>query len=101
MDGRCLASLYQRVLWMADDGGPGEHQPRIGGGPHVVRSPMPGIFNQERLVNGGISSTTMWHECVQYFSECALTRASDRLPAILGIARRIQELTKIAFFAGL
>ncbi|KAG2414537.1 hypothetical protein HFD88_003728 [Aspergillus terreus] len=41
-----------------------------------------------------------WHEVVDEYTSRELTRSSDRLPAISGIARVVQDITKSRYIAG-
>lgn len=42
-----------------------------------------------------------WHELVETYTECSLTFASDKLPAISGAAERINQITSSVYLAGL
>ncbi|EWG54339.1 hypothetical protein FVEG_17301 [Fusarium verticillioides 7600] len=42
-----------------------------------------------------------WHQIVEWFSQCALTRSRDRLPALAGIASLIQRRLSDDYLAGL
>lgn len=46
-----------------------------------------------RLVN-------IWTEAVKFYTSCALTKPEDRIPALLGIAERIQGMTQMNHFYG-
>ncbi|KAF5985793.1 heterokaryon incompatibility protein [Fusarium coicis] len=42
-----------------------------------------------------------WHQIVEWYSQCALTRPTDRLPALAGIASIIQRRLSDDYLAGL
>ena len=59
--------------------------------------------NWNRLFRPLISGDTLryWYTAVERFSEMRLTRESDKLPAISGIASAVGELLSSPYLAGL
>ncbi|KAH8682829.1 hypothetical protein BGZ60DRAFT_205948, partial [Tricladium varicosporioides] len=47
------------------------------------------------------SASTSWNQIIQMYTKCKLTRLSDRLIAIAGIAQKIQPHLKSEYLAGL
>jgi hypothetical protein len=43
----------------------------------------------------------LWFEVVRYYSQGKLTKPSDKLVALSGVAERVQEATKLRYLAGL
>ncbi|KAH7061925.1 heterokaryon incompatibility protein-domain-containing protein [Paraphoma chrysanthemicola] len=52
-------------------------------------------------VQTSMQAIKMWHRIVSCFTSCELTYQKDKLPALQGVARRLQDERSSAYFAGL
>ncbi|KAF5627029.1 hypothetical protein F52700_8512 [Fusarium sp. NRRL 52700] len=85
---------------------------------HSLRQPIQTVYKaagkelmrrlsnkQSSQLNGGMDLEktyhTLWGSLVSIYANCALTKESDRLIAMSGIAKRFQEASKDTYLAGL
>jgi hypothetical protein len=74
--------------------------------PHDNNPPIPIYRNTDRALHEMLDIATrqtiyyMWYEAVTTYSDRQLTFASDKLPALAGIASRVHTITKDKYLAG-
>ncbi|KAI0549730.1 heterokaryon incompatibility protein-domain-containing protein [Xylaria curta] len=62
---------------------------------------MPSLNHPNNKIVMPIAVYSVWRDLVQKYSQCSLTKASDKFPAFAGIARLFQEITGDVYLAGL
>lgn len=71
-----------------------------------------GVQSDEFLARSGLKSFSweaeypeeqhsLWMQIIQGYSQRSLTRSEDRLPAIAGVARRVQSILQDDYLAGM
>jgi len=84
--GKRLASAVEKFV----------QQLRVG-----ANAPVPAVEEYiDRSYEVSYELHEVWRDIVCQYSQCGLTFHTDKLPAILGIATRIHEVTKITYSAG-
>ncbi len=93
---KCRSSGNVNELWPDPQPKPPQHPSSEGPGPGTFHLEL----NQASLAERRTIAGQLWTAALTEFTECALSVASDKLPAIQGIADRISELSASPYTNG-
>ena len=97
---RTLHCTLQGLFWECSELRASEYEP-LGCSPdYTMRDHGLLSLNQLKTKDSSFITGAYWRHVIEVFSELQLTYPSDRLPALVGIARTIQEHTKDKYIAG-
>lgn len=97
---RTLHCTVQGLFWECSELRASEYEPLGCSSDYTVRDHGLLGLNQLRKKEKSFIIGVYWRRVVERFSELRISFASDRLPALTGLARTIQEHTKDAYIAG-
>ncbi|KAG8530523.1 uncharacterized protein KY384_005026 [Bacidia gigantensis] len=98
---RTLHFLSNQILWECRNQKAMESDPQKAFSKSLL-APLNGASHFVDAVNGGASNHMIhWYAMVKDYSDRRLTFKEDKLPAIAGMAKKMQELTGDGYVAGL
>ncbi|KFZ25101.1 hypothetical protein V502_00422 [Pseudogymnoascus sp. VKM F-4520 (FW-2644)] len=62
--------------------------------------PLPEALTMEEPFGSIADFHSLWAQNIVFFSRCGLTKASDKLPALFSLAKKLEEITKYNYHEG-